>query len=241
MHKCGTTSLHRLFLNAGLRSIHNTHWSRSPIPNEYLRRHTAFSDGGGHFWDDRYEFGSNHEVRLLDEAFPGSKFILQTREVTSWVVSKMLHAGWAPDSELIETSEDLAHGEWKIKSYQALRGWIKNRYKYHETVLEYFAKRPNDLLVIDITREPDAVRKLGSFAFRQGRMQFFLDRLNRYHRLLNRAFPGTFIPIKMPHANTALLNPEPKEYCRAIAKQVLSEMDPQYEQEAWKTRLAHAA
>lgn len=88
LHKTGTTSLSNCFKQIGLKSIHNTKWSQKPIPNKYLNNYTTFSDGGGHIWFENFEFGGNHQIRLLDENFPNSKYILNYRHLKPWVSLK---------------------------------------------------------------------------------------------------------------------------------------------------------
>lgn len=161
-HKTGTTSLHNLFKHFGLKSLHNTKWSKKPIPNKYLKKYTAFSDGGGHFWFEEHEFGSNHEIRLLDENYPNSRFILNTRNLDSWLISKMIHAGWDENS-VIHEPKTISHEEWKYKSLDVIKKWIINRNKYHKKVNEYFKDRESDFLVLNYIDDKNAIQKITDF------------------------------------------------------------------------------
>jgi len=82
--------------------------------------------------------------RELDEAYPESRFVLTVRDTDKWLMSLVRHFGgkttamrtWIYGVGDPEGNEDL---------YRA-------RYEGHNAeVREYFADRPDDLLVIDVT------------------------------------------------------------------------------------------
>jgi hypothetical protein len=127
LHKTGTTSMYHMFAKAGLKPHHGTNWCIKKIPNNYTEKNTSFTDGGGHFWFEDYEFGSNHEVRLLDRAYPNSKFILNVRPIKSWSISKMLHASWDKNTEEKKFEKPKSPREaggdgWKDKSVYTIKG-----------------------------------------------------------------------------------------------------------------------
>ena len=164
LHKTGTRSLHELFLNLGLRSTHNTCWDKGSLFKFVYWHYDCFSDGGGHFWNSELEFGGNHRVRLLDTSYPCSKFILTARNLESWLISKMIHAGWTPETEMIEKiPQRLEHDHWKLKSIDVIIQWIINRNKYHQRVLDYFGDRPNDLLIINLSKDKNCVQNVLTF------------------------------------------------------------------------------
>jgi len=131
-----------------------------PIPNEYLEEYDCFADGGGHFWLGDSEFGSNHEVRKLDECYPNSKFILNIRDIDTWLVSKMLHAGWNNKTSLEQPLKSYSFNDWEHKSLEAIKMWVINRNKYHKAVLAYFENRSQDLLILNYTKSEDAVDQI---------------------------------------------------------------------------------
>ncbi|MBI1337178.1 MAG: hypothetical protein GC164_09475 [Phycisphaera sp.] len=83
--------------------------------------------------------------RELDERHPGSKFILTLRDEQSWLRSVLKHFG----------SEPSDMQKW-IYGYASPKGHEEaylNRYRAHNArVLEYFARRPDDLIVMKLTR-----------------------------------------------------------------------------------------
>jgi hypothetical protein len=46
---------------------------------------------------------------------------------------------------------------------EAMEAWIIQRNSYHLEVLEYFANRPDDLLIVNFIRDPAAIRKIAVF------------------------------------------------------------------------------
>lgn len=53
-------------------------------------------------------------------------------------------------------------GGWDTTE-EAVTEWILERNRYHRYVFEYFAKRPDDLLVINFIRDPNAGEKICKF------------------------------------------------------------------------------
>ena len=81
--------------------------------------------------------------RELDESFPGSKFILTIRQTDAWIASVLQHFGGqtTPMREWIYGVGDPVGAE----------AIYRERYERHNReVLDYFADRPDDLLVLNI-------------------------------------------------------------------------------------------
>jgi hypothetical protein len=75
-NKTGTTSLHRLFKTLGYRSYHGTRWhdlSNFTIYEQY----DCFSDGFPLDW------------QMLNERYPGARFVLNVRDCKSWIFSRL--------------------------------------------------------------------------------------------------------------------------------------------------------
>jgi hypothetical protein len=77
-NKTGTSSMHRLFTELGLRSFHG-YYSHIPVNDPLFREYQCFSDG------------DQHDFALLDRSFPGSKFIVTTRPLDDGLVSRIRH------------------------------------------------------------------------------------------------------------------------------------------------------
>jgi hypothetical protein len=80
---------------------------------------------------------------VLDRQYPGSKFILTTRDADSWLDSRRRH---------VETNRAL-HSEGRYNGNFLtidLDGWSRERAEHEVQVRSYFSERPADLLVMDI-------------------------------------------------------------------------------------------
>ncbi|WLE95560.1 MAG: sulfotransferase [Candidatus Electrothrix communis] len=88
--------------------------------------------------------------KYLDYKFPGSKFVLLTRDLNPWLDSAEYIHGYNP----VDRSEDLV-----IMRRMLLYGtvvfekdkFIETYHRHHEEVRNYFKDRPSDLLEMDIT------------------------------------------------------------------------------------------
>ena len=118
-NKTGTSSFHELFCINRLASQHSTSWN--------LDRYQCFSDGGNY-----------HPFEKLYAQYPSSLFILNTRSLEDWLISRFLHgcrfsAEWAKP-----VGKDL------------VEKWVIHRRKYHKRVLNWFSQYPNQLCVVSI-------------------------------------------------------------------------------------------
>ena len=111
-----------------------------------LHRFNAFSDG------------PPSDFAVLDRLFPKSKFVLNVREFDEWCLSRMKHiarkenTGWTP----------VPNSNWRI-SEESVASWLTDRNAYHTRIMKYFRDRPEDLLVINFVRDPDAGQKIADF------------------------------------------------------------------------------
>jgi hypothetical protein len=142
--KTATTSLHALFLSLGLPSFHGIGW-RSCNSIQLLRSFDCFSDG------------IPKNLEKLDRLFPGSKFVLQVRDLQGWVFSQLAH---------IERSKKRGKHrvlpDWDTTDF-AVRSWILTRNRHHLFVQEYFADRPHDLLIVNFVSDPSAGTRVANF------------------------------------------------------------------------------
>jgi hypothetical protein len=155
MHKTGTTSLHEALKILGFESAHwwSAHWAKA-IWTEMkegrsltLEKHYALTD-----------LPITILYRELDKAYPGSKFILTTRNESKWLTSVKKH--WDHNYNQFRSSWDKDPFTHKI--HKELYG-CKNptddifleRFRRHNAeVAEYFKERPNDLLTINVDKNP---------------------------------------------------------------------------------------
>jgi hypothetical protein len=141
-NKTGTTSLDEIFTDLGFHSYHGTAW-RDTSRRMIFQHYDAFSDG------------PPDDFALLDQRFPGSKFILQTRNLDEWIDSRLEHIKRLPHLR--------GKGDDWVVSVEAIRAWVEKRNHHHLAVMRHFASRPQDLLVINYIRDPDAATRICSF------------------------------------------------------------------------------
>lgn len=143
-NKCGTTSLHALFVSKGLASYHGVNW-RDCNDLKLLRSYDCFSDG------------IPKDISKLDTLFPNSKFILQVRELESWIYSRLAHVERGK-----KRSTDYGSHYWD-NTNSAVKEWILERNAHHLSVLDYFSDRPSDLLIVNYIKDTMAALKIVDF------------------------------------------------------------------------------
>jgi O-antigen biosynthesis protein len=145
LNKTGTSSLHQALQTLGFRSLH-LGGPEVPIGVKramdeglgllhYLGDHDAFSD----IWrlSERFD--------LLDRQYPGSKFILTIRDLDEWLDSRRRHVE--------RNVERKAAGRYDGGFLTVdIEGWTRQYHEHHAHVLDYFADRPDDLLVMNVVR-----------------------------------------------------------------------------------------
>jgi hypothetical protein len=143
LNKTGTISLHEALETLGFRSLHHggpdvRHAVERAFDEalpllQYLDDHDAFSD---------IEFLSVNYA-LLDEQYPGSKFVLTTRDLPGWLQSRRRHV----ERNVARAAAGEYSGTFLTVDLDA---WTQQWVTHHSRVSAYFTDRPNDLLVMNI-------------------------------------------------------------------------------------------
>ena len=122
---------------------------------------------------DKYDVFTDGEcanIRILDEKYPGAKFILNSRPLLDWLVSrhksvqrsrktvKWIFRKFLPIGGL----KNFVTDKLLRNDIVAVKRWIEIRNRYHFYAIDYFKDRPNDFMVSDITDE-HCFRKLRKF------------------------------------------------------------------------------
>jgi glycosyltransferase involved in cell wall biosynthesis len=155
MHKTGTTSLNTALKVLGFESAHwkSAHWVKaiwqeinSTGQSRTLEQSYALSD-----------LPIPLLFRQLDKAYPGSKFILTTRNEVKWLESVRKH--WNPDFNKFRQSWDSDPFTHRIHEKLYGQTWfdpevfVKRFRRHNADVIEHFKNRPSDLLVFDLDRD----------------------------------------------------------------------------------------
>jgi hypothetical protein len=174
--KCGTMTLWQFFKDNGIASIHhgkgklavsmhNNHINNKPLIAAKYAHYIVYTDMERLDADQPIDIGMTL-FQELDRQYPGSKFILNTRDKKAWLKSRSM------SRMNIMTKQTLLHrtARRQQKSLeQVLEQWSKEWDEHHKAVIAYFKDRPQDLLVFNI--ETDPPEKLCEF-FKD---QFILD------------------------------------------------------------------
>jgi len=144
LYKTGTSSLHAALEILGYTGLHNAGPERSALVRRAIEERKPLL----HYLDPKYNAFSDTPVTLYfwlaDVQYPGSKFILTTRDLEDWLDSRRRHVE--------KNRRRAAEGAYKGKFLTVnLAAW-EHEYRRHEgAVHSYFARRPDDLLVLDVT------------------------------------------------------------------------------------------
>jgi hypothetical protein len=175
-NKTGTTSLKKAFEDLGfivgkqreaeyLSNTYYFHGNFDPII-KYCKTAQVFQD---------VPFSLPNTYKYLDKAYPGSKFILTVRDdPEQWYNSLIkFHAKLFGMGGNIPTAEDLKNAEYISKgaAYNLIKLYktpdndpynkeilISLYEDYNKKVMAYFKNRPNDLLVINVSKADDYKR-----------------------------------------------------------------------------------
>lgn len=162
LNKTGTVSLHEAFLMLGFTSVHfisdkgedikeiikNNHENNEKLLKG-IEEYNAYSD-----WALP---STNMLFKEFDKQYPGSKFILNTRDLESWINSREKHVNRIPN--LKQLQKEHPDNPWYTIDKE---NW-KNEYnQHHEEVNKYFKGREDELLVFNVI-DGDSWEKLCPF------------------------------------------------------------------------------
>ena len=142
-HKTGTTSLYAALTELGFRVTGTIcdDWTADEIKG---RGAQACIDAMEKF-DAAEDMPWPHFFRELDEAFPGSKFILTVRDTDAWFQSLDNHFGHQ-STEL----NAFAYGRDHARARGHKEHWTNVYQAHNDAVRDYFQARPGDLLELNL-------------------------------------------------------------------------------------------
>ena len=178
-NKTGTTSLGAALEGLGFKLGDQAQaeglledWARRDFSRliEYCDSADAFQD---------IPFSLDYTFQALDAAFPGSKFILTTRDsADEWYRSvvefhtKLIGKNRLPTADDLRAfpyretgwmwrAQELAHGVTEKNPYDR-ETYIRHYEEHNDRVRDYFRHRPDALLVLNLA-EPDSLARLCAF------------------------------------------------------------------------------
>ena len=152
-NKTGTVSLHNAFIILGFSSVHfiSKEGNIKRIIECNLKNNNKLLEGIENY-DAYLDWNSpltNLYYKDLDKQYPNSKFILNTRDIESWLISREEHVRRTPNLvDLREKSHDTACSTWFSIDINA---WRKEYEELHDDIAEYFRNRKKDCLYFNVT------------------------------------------------------------------------------------------
>ena len=157
-NKCGTRSLYHFFRRNGLSCAHYAQGRLGAVMAlnlatgqpvlKGLGQFNALTDLQGPVIGSLFE--GHMFFREIDRDHPGAKFILPVRPVEDWIQSRLTHPHYARR----------CRQHYDVADFDALAElWRAQWTQYRLDVERHFRKRPDDLLVFDITADgPEKIR-----------------------------------------------------------------------------------
>ena len=192
-HKTATTSLKRALEHYDYKVTGPDGTDDRDIAKNVLSLCFDLADRFNGFQDNPWPI----VYRDMDARYPGSKFVLTTRPTDRWIKSVVEHFGTS-DTSMREWIYGVGHPAGNEDIYVA-------RYERHNReVIEYFADRPDDLLVLKIT-EGDGWEELSPFlGLPIPEVEF--PRANSAHARAESARPAARLVRKLREAARTLKN-----------------------------------
>ena len=142
LHKTGTSTLHQIALNNGLKSTHSIDWQNN---EKKIKLYDFFSDGGSH-----YNNINEIDYEYLYSKYPNSIFIINIREPRSWIISKLNHAGWHEKTIVTPDNKLKVHNKWQEKTKINISSFICHYFDIYIKILEYFLNKQDRGYIVDI-------------------------------------------------------------------------------------------
>ena len=142
LHKTGTTSLHEIAIHNNLKTTHTCNWDSN---TKQLNKYDFFCDGGSH-----YNNIKEINYKNLYEKYPNSIFIINIRDVRSWIISKLKHAGWNANTVIRKNKKIILHKKWRDKTKQNIMLFICHYFDRYIKILEFFLDKQDKAFIVDV-------------------------------------------------------------------------------------------
>ncbi len=142
LNRAGTTSLTSALGTLGYRAVHHKHRGVRLYDRivQNIRRGRRLLAGLEDEYDAFSDFAGQNFFAALDRQYPGSKFILTTRELDAWLDSR---------ERKVEKNLRTPGYAYAFRTVDREK-WTRERSQYLARLAEFFRGRERDFLVIDI-------------------------------------------------------------------------------------------
>lgn len=144
-YKTGTNYYSRVFEKLGFKVMHDSHWRKGNI--RVIEQYDVFNDA------------CLHDFMRMHAAYPEAKFVLNTRALRPWLISRLLwvdelYRGMSRlERRLANPVVRLLWGNDAYYDHNRVVAWIHERRDYHRKVIEFFKDKPGKLLVLHLEDE----------------------------------------------------------------------------------------
>jgi hypothetical protein len=145
LNKTGTLSLHHALETLGYWSLH---WGGPNVVQGVRRAKEegmpllSYMDHDYDAFSDILSLSVNFD--LADEQYPGSRFILTVRPLAQWLDSRRRHV---EKNRVRKELGEYGGGFLDVDT----EGWTAEFVEHRHRIETYFAHRPDDLLIMDVT------------------------------------------------------------------------------------------
>lgn len=144
-HKTGTTTMGDALLELGYSVL----GARVDLADPLLAGNSKLALDQAAPYSALQDVPWNALFRELDQAFPGSRFILTTRDENKWLNSAVRHFGSRDyDTPIFQW----LYGAARISGNE--QRYLERYRRHNQEVMEYFRDRPDDLLVFNLEENP---------------------------------------------------------------------------------------
>jgi len=157
-NKTATISFHKFFEQQGYRSFHHIkkkkYLGKCILDNLQERRELLYGINNNDIYSDfcysteNILYEATENFKLLDQQYPNSYFILQTRDKDDWIRSRFMHKSKNKEDFYVRAKKTLNLDEKKLKEY-----WLLRRKTLHKEIRDYFTDHPN-FINFDIDNDP---------------------------------------------------------------------------------------
>jgi len=164
-NKTATISFHKFFEQQGYRSFHHIkkkkYLGKCILDNLQERRELLYGINNNDIYSDfcysteNILYEATENFKLLDQQYPNSYFILQTRNENDWVKSRFNHKSKNAEDFYVRAKKALNLNNDDLKQY-----WLEDRKKLHGEIRDYFKNKNN---FIEYNIDNDSINKIIKF------------------------------------------------------------------------------
>ncbi|MFA0426721.1 sulfotransferase [Vibrio sp. 10N.222.51.C5] len=159
-NKCATVSVCHFFRDNGYKAVH---WDKNKLAQTMkynaeqgknvitgYENFDVFTDMEGYSVEgDSYIYAYMDYFKEMYEDNPNSKFILNTRSRSKWILSRIKHGRGSYVRDLCRINE--------CTEEELIMKWNVEWYEHHLNVINYFKDKPEHLLLFDIENDSPQV------------------------------------------------------------------------------------